>query len=129
VADPINGGASLLPYPPVTQLWVLLYAQVHQADDTEMRNLLLSHRQAYTRAERWTYRNKEPRAESGTATWSEKELVDLLSLLGMGPDTPLSCLVVETLPGERPVADPVGQGLGYERFLRTSPLTAIPAQC
>jgi hypothetical protein len=25
--------------------------------------------------------------------------------------------------------DPLGVGLGYERFLRTSPLTPLPAQC
>jgi hypothetical protein len=129
VADPVYQGESLLPYPPVTELWVLLYAQVHQADDADMRNLLLSHRQALTRAERWTYRFKEPRANTGIATWSQTELVELLAMLGMGPDAPLSCVLVETLPGEKPVDDPVGGGLGYERFLRTSPLTAVPAQC
>jgi hypothetical protein len=118
-----------LPYPPVTDLWVLLYAQVHQADDADMRNLLLSHRQASARAQRWTHKFQEPRADTGTATWSQAELVELLAMLGMGPDTPLSCVVVETLPGNKPVEDPVGRGLGYERFLRTSPLTAVPAQC
>jgi len=56
-------------------------------------------------------------------------LLGLLGLLGLSPDAPLSCVVVETLHGEQPVADPVSSGLGYERFLRTSPLTAIPVQC
>jgi len=53
----------------------------------------------------------------------------MLGLLGLSPDAPLSCVVVETLPGEQPVTDPVSAGLGFERFLRTSPLTAIPVQC
>jgi hypothetical protein len=129
VANPVFAGASLLPYPPVTQLWALLYAQVHQADDAEMRNLLLDNRQAFTGVYRWTNRFQPPRADTGTATWSASEIDAVLALLGLSPDTPLSCLVVETLPGEQPVTDPVSAGLGYERFLRTSPLTAVPAQC
>jgi hypothetical protein len=129
VATPVFQGSSLLPYPPVTQLWVLLYAQVHQADDADMRNLLLDNRQAYTRADRWANRFQVPRADTGTATWSQTEIEKMLELLGLSRDTPLSCLVVETLPGEQPVSHPVGSGLGYERFLRTSPLTAVPAQC
>jgi hypothetical protein len=129
VADPVLGGESLLPYPPVTELWVLLYAQVRQADDADTRNLLLGNRQAYARAQRWIKREQIPRADTGTTTWSQAELETMLGLIGMGPDTPLSCLVVETLPGSDPVNDPVGAGLGYERFLRTSPLTSVPVQC
>ncbi len=129
VADPVFEGQSLLPYPPVTELWALLYAQVHQADNTARRNLLLSTRRADARVERWELYFQRPRADTGTATWSQREIAELLDLLGLGPDTPLSCIVVETLPGDQPVPDPVGSGLGYERFLRTSPLTAVPAQC
>lgn len=129
VAEPVYQGESLLPYPPVTQLWVLLYTQVHQADDTDMRNLLLDSRQALILVNRWRDKLAPLRGDTGTATWSESELVQMLGLLGLSPDAPLSCLVVETLPGEQPVIDPVSAGLGYERFLRTSPLTAIPVQC
>ena len=63
-----------------------------------MRNLLLGHRQAPTRPQRWEKRFQIPRAETGTATWSETEIAELLSLLRLGSDTPLSCVVVETLP-------------------------------
>ncbi len=119
----------LLPYPPVTQFWVLLYAQVHQADDTDMRNLLLDSRQAYILVDRWTNRVSPLRAHTGTATRSAGEIVQMPGLLGLSPDGPLSCAVVETLPGEQPVTDPVSAGLAHERFLRTSPLTAIPVQC
>jgi hypothetical protein len=129
VANPVYQGQSLLPYPPVTQLWVLLYAQVHQADNADMRNLLLDNRQALIRADKWTYRLQPPRADTGTATWSQTEIDTMLELLGLSSDAPLSCLVVETLPGEQPVPNPVSSGLGYERFLRTSVLTAVPAQC
>jgi hypothetical protein len=129
VANPVYQGQSLLPYPPVTQLWVLLYAQVHQADDADMRNLLLDNRQALIQADKWTYRFQPPRADTGTATWSQTEIDTMLELLGLSSDAPLSCLVVETLPGEQPVPNPVSSGLGYERFLRTSVLTAVPAQC
>jgi len=129
VANPVLQGTSLLPYPPVTQLWVLLYAQVHQADHADIRNLLLDNRQAPTRVDRWTNRYQPPRADTGTATWSQAEIENMLGLLGLSPDTPLSCLIVETLPGQQPVSAPVSSGLGYERFIRTSPLTAVPSQC
>jgi hypothetical protein len=42
-ANPTYAGQSLRPFPPVTELWILLYAQVHQADDADMRNLLVAH--------------------------------------------------------------------------------------
>jgi hypothetical protein len=128
-ADPVVGPTSARPYPPSTQLWVLLYAQVHQADGSSMRNVLLGNRQATPRANRWDIRWLPPRADVGTATWSRDEVVAFLELLGLGPDNPVSCLAVETLPGDEPVPDPVGSGLGYERFLRTSPLTAVPPLC
>jgi hypothetical protein len=131
-ADPVLDGQSLLPAVPVTQLWVLLYAQVRQADDADARNVLLGHRPAVTTRKRWADDRLRQRAGSvdhATATWSSREIDDILRLLALGPDTPLSCVVVETLPADVPVSDPVGAGLGYERFLRTSPLTAVPELC
>ncbi len=128
-ADPILDGQSVRPLPPVTQLWALLYAQVVQADAADHRNVLLDARQAVFRPRRDDLQRRRAIAESGTAAWSNAEVADLCRLLGLGSDAPLSCLVVETLPGDQPVPDPVGAGLGYERFLRTSPLTPIPAMC
>ena len=46
----------------------------------------------------------------------------------LDPHTSLSCLAVNP-SGTAPNLDPVGIGVGYERFLRTSPLTPVPAQC
>jgi hypothetical protein len=128
-ADPTFEGQSLRPFPPVTQLWVLLYAQVHQADGADMRNVLLGHRQAVPQPQRWERKFDRLRVDAGTATWSNAEVEQLLELLALGSETPLSCLAVETLPGDQPIHDPVGEGLGYERFLRTSPLTPIPDVC
>ncbi|MEM6558955.1 MAG: hypothetical protein AAF605_04145 [Myxococcota bacterium] len=36
---------------------------------------------------------------------------------------------VETLPADQPMPDPLGPGLGYERFPTTSPLTPVPPVC
>lgn len=137
-AEPVRDGRSLRPTPPVTDLWALLYARVHQADDADRRNILLG-----TRRLDLPRRQKRPRGRpnrglgldaakagaDGKADWSSAEITASLALLTLGPDAPLSCLVVETLPGEAPYPDPVAGQLGYERFLRTSPLTAVPAIC
>jgi hypothetical protein len=127
-AEPIAGGQSLQPAPPVTQLWVLLYAQVHQADARDMRNILLGQKQALARSQRWEHKRR-PNLQDGTATWSNAEIAALLELLTLEADAPISCLAVETLPADTNVPDPVASGLGYERFLRTSPLTPVPELC
>ncbi|MBA2459750.1 MAG: hypothetical protein H0V43_12465 [Gemmatimonadales bacterium] len=137
-AEPIHDGRSLRPTPPVTDLWALLYARVHQADDADRRNILLGTRRLDPPRRQKRSRGKLNRvlgvdaakaAADGKADWSGAEITASLALLTLGPDAPLSCLVVETLPGEVPYPDPVAGQLGYERFLRTSPLTAVPAIC
>jgi len=130
-ANPVLGAESLRPRVPHTQLWVLLYAQYVQADGGGRRNVLLDRRQATFRRERWSEYERQVilAADNGAATWSNAEIKEMLSLLALSGDTPLSCLAVETLPADEPVPDPVGAGLGYERFLRTSPLTPIPDMC
>ena len=128
-ADPILNSVSVQPAPPLSQMWFLLYAQVHQADDADRRNVLLSRRRGRIELDRWKPFSQSGQLLSGTATWSQTEVGGLLQGLLLDPHTPLSCLAVETLPGTAPNLDPVGIGLGYERFLRTSPLTPVPAQC
>ncbi|MDQ1833332.1 hypothetical protein [Massilia scottii] len=131
-AEPVRDGRSLRPATPVTDLWALLYARVHQADDADRRNILLGTRRLDPA------RRQQPgaagvgaarAAADGMADWSSAEISAGLSLLTLGPDAPLSCLVVETLPGEVPYPDPLAAQLGYERFLRTSPLTEVPDIC
>lgn len=129
-ADPVHQDASLRPLPPTTQLWALLYAQMVQADANDYRNVLLDTRPVVVRINRWDERQRRrPIMDHGTVTWSNGEVVELCRLLGLNGKAPLSCIVVETLPGDQPLPDPVSTGLGYERFLRTSPLTPIPEVC
>lgn len=135
-ADPVLEGRSLRPTPPVTELWALLYAGVHQMDGADHRNVLLAtqrlelprRQHPKTRRGRLVGGSAEP-ALTGRAEWASATLTEHLRLLTLGPDAPLACLVVETLPGEAPYAEPLDRDLGYERFLRTSPLTAVPAVC
>jgi hypothetical protein len=138
-ADPVHEGRSVRATPPVTELWALLYARVHQSDNQDQRNILIGTRKLlHVRAQ--TRRTGFKTAvffdadaarllEAAKADWSHAEITAALELLTLGPDAPLSCLVVETLPGEAPYSDPVAEHLGYERFLRISPLTAVPLVC
>ena len=135
-ADPVIGGRSVQSNPPVTELWALLYARVVQADGADRRNILIGTRKLVrgrTRTEaQWGKTGLlagRQRSIAGATTWSSAEIIAGLDALTLGPDAPLSCLVVETLPGEQPYADPLGAELGYERFLRTSPLASVPRIC
>jgi hypothetical protein len=129
-ADPVRNGRSVRPPLPVTGLWVLLYAQIHQADDRDRRNILLGFRQLQPERPRdLPQRSGAKPASDATAAWSTAQIVTALAELTLGPDTPLSCLAVETLPGSQPWTDPLGSQLGYERFLRTSTLVPVPALC
>jgi hypothetical protein len=66
---------------------------------------------------------------AATTFWTAGQIEAALSELTLGPDTPLSCLAVETLPGNRPWPEPLNAQLGYERFLRTSTLVQVPGMC
>jgi hypothetical protein len=124
-ADPVRNGRSVRPPSPVTGLSALLYAQIHQADAAERRNILIGTRALIPE------RTDEKRrgVSAASAVWTRAQIEAALAELTLGPDTPLSCLAVETLPGNRPWSDPLGAQLGYERFLRTSTLVRVPEQC
>jgi hypothetical protein len=127
-ATPVLDGRSIRPVPPATELYVMIYAQVEQSDGMDQRNVLLSHKPAPF------LRNPLqgqgfPDALYGNATWSAAEIALLLDSLTLPPDTPLSCLAAETLPGGSPFPDPLGADLGQERLLRSSPLVPVPAIC
>jgi hypothetical protein len=131
-ANPVFDGRSLRPYPPATEIWILLYAQVVQADGADRRNVLLGRRLArslrYNTGAFVAYVGN-PDLDYGLATWSNEEITFILEALTLEQDTPISCLAVETLPGGPPLPDPLGANLGYQRLLRTSPLVPIPAIC
>ena len=103
--------------------------QVTQSNGEAHRNLLISRKPALVRHNVFTPAPAASQAPRGVATWSNTEIALQLEALGLGTAMPISCLAVETLPASQGLADPLGANLGYERILRTSPLTAIPAVC
>lgn len=128
-AQAVIEGQRILTDPPGTQLWIVLYAQVHQADGATRRNLQLDVR----RAEPW--RSRERIAPTATeivsyAVWKRDEIAQALRSYALRDDTPLSVLAVELLPEPNGrFVDPLGGDLGQVRILRTSPLTAISSEC
>jgi hypothetical protein len=128
-ANPVQDGRSVRPLPPATEIYVMIYAQVHQSDDQDFRNVLLSHKLARFQRKQFDDRQISPDALYADASWSSSEIRLMLDGLTLGTDTPLSCLAVETLPGGSKIGDPLGANLGQERLLRTSPLVPVPPIC
>ena len=140
-ANPVLNGQSLQPMPPRSEIWVLLYAQVVQADGKDRRNVLLGRQRAFIergpnfalfgRTVGWASAGAP--ALSATATGSvffpDDEIRTLLRELTLPRNAPLSCLGVELLPNGDPLPDPLGADLGHQRIMRTSPLIAVPEIC
>ncbi len=124
---PVFTGRNLLPTRPRTQLWALLYAQVTQADGVSQRNVLLD-RLALTRDDKVLKQITLSRGQAG-AIWSRSEIAVILTALALPANSPLSVVVVETLPDLGNLEDALGGDLGHVRILRASPLTAVPAVC
>jgi len=124
---PVFEGRSLLPSAPATTVWVVLYAQVTQADGADRRNILLSRKEARFR------RKKEGRRDavepSGDTRWSQSEIELALDSFGLPHESSLSVLALELLPEVNKAADPLGGDLGSTRVLRTSPLVRVPPVC
>jgi hypothetical protein len=127
-ATPVWNGRSVRRFPPSTEIYVMIYAQVYQSDGADFRNVLLGRKPARFEDNKLTLQTN-PDAFFGNATWSKSEIRLLLASLTLNSETPLSCLAVETLPGGAPFPDPLGTGLGNERLLRTSPLVPVPDLC
>jgi hypothetical protein len=128
-ANPVEDGHSVRPFLPATDIYVMIYAQVHQSDDQDFRNVLLSHKLARFQRKVLDDRQISPDALYADASWSSTEINFMLNALTLGTDTPLSCLAVEMLPGAPRLQDPLGVALGQERLLRTSPLVPVPPIC
>ena len=126
-ATPVNEGRSLLPGVPASTMWVVLYAQVVQADAADHRNVLLSRKPAPIRQKADMGRGAvSPR---GDARWSQAEIELALASLGLPKSSPLSVLAIELLPEVNRAPDPVGSDLGSTRILRTSRLVSVPPVC
>jgi hypothetical protein len=127
-ATPFVGLRRVLPTPPNTDLWVVLYAQVTQADASTMRNVQIDLRRLQVRR---THRiDGTPRVIEGTERWTGLEVRAALQRAGLPEDAPLSALAIEVLPEPNgSFDDPLGGDLGQVRILRTSPLSAVARDC
>jgi len=112
---------------PRTRLFSLLYAQVLQANGQSWRNVLLLRARGDTRQDPDT---QDIRLSPAIMEFTQDAIISRLRLLGLPLNAPLSVVTIELLPGPySPFNDPVGKDLGQVRFLRTSPLTAVPEIC
>lgn len=130
-AEAIIGGGRVTADPPNTEIWLMLYCQVLQADGAAHRNILLGRKRVQRRRRERAHRVEgSPRWPAGFASWSENEIRHLLATLGLPDDTPLSVLAVELLPEPNATFDdPLGGDLGEVRILRSSPLVAVETRC
>lgn len=126
-ANPILDDHSIQPFPPRTDMWFMLYAQVTQADGADHRNVLLS--RLHGRPQRPQEKLTPAGVTFGSVSWSEEDIMVELAALGLAPDSPLSCLAVEMLPNGVSVPDGLGSQLGEQRILRSSPLCPVLAFC
>ncbi len=116
-----------------TTLWALLYAQAHQADGQDFRNILLGEKPMelyFTRQANDGSPEGIPKDPLGSTLWERAEIQGMLRKWGLPPDAPLSVLVVEMLPTrDGGLNRPLSVNLGMERILRTSPLTVVEGVC
>ncbi|MCB0634302.1 MAG: hypothetical protein KDD15_31435, partial [Lewinella sp.] len=107
-ASAVFKGKNVTADPPRTEIWCLLYAQVHQADGQEFRNILLDERalRLVDRDEIFAdptvpfvkaVRNQD-RVKVGITGWTNAQVQFLLRRLGLPLDSPLSVLCVEMMP-------------------------------
>ncbi len=108
-ASAVFRGKNVTADPPRTEIWCLLYAQVHQADGQAQRNILL-HERPLRLIDRDKYfgnpnneiqlkatRNKD-RVLVGITGWTNEQIRFLLRRLGLPADSQLSVLCVEMMP-------------------------------
>lgn len=91
------------PLDPRTRIWVLLYAQVRQADAAAWRNVLLGRAPAIPRFDtdgKGTPVAPRSRDVMGVAEFSTDAVELALADLGLPKDAPLSAIAVELLPGD-----------------------------
>lgn len=117
----------VVPNPPNTQIWIVLYARVMQADASTWRNIQIDLRRARPGRR---HERSVPLALEGQAQWSGAEVRDALAVAGLPDDAPITALAVELLPEPNSgLDDPLGGDLGQVRVLRTSPLAPVERDC
>jgi hypothetical protein len=126
-ATPFVSLRRVLPTPPNTEIWVVLYARVMQADASTKRNIQID-----LRPLRIPRRREEsvPLFVEGEARWSGDEVEAALMRAGLPGTGEISALAVELLPEPNgSFENPLAGDLGQVRIIRTSPLSAVERDC
>ena len=127
-APPYIGLHRVLPNQPNTEIWIVLYARVVQADASTKRNIQIDLRQLQILREHQV--NAAPLFVEGETSWSGDEVKAALQFAGFPEDAPISVLAVELMPEPNgSFEDPLGGDLGQVRILRTSPLSSVERGC
>jgi hypothetical protein len=127
-AAPYIGLRRVLPTPPNTELWAVLYARVMQADASTKRNIQIDVRRL--RVVREHAPSTTPFAIEGETRWSGDDIRAALERAGLPDDCSVSALAVELMPEPNGGFDrPLSGDLGQVRILRTSPLSALARDC
>jgi hypothetical protein len=87
---------------PRTRIWVLLYAQVVQADGASRRNVLVARAPAFPKLDAVNGKLVPPRTRDvmGIAQFDELDIEQKLDDLALPADAPLSVIAVELLPSD-----------------------------
>ncbi|WP_433359123.1 hypothetical protein [Streptosporangium sp. CA-115845] len=118
----------VVPSPPNTEIWVVLYGRVVQADGSTKRNIQIALNRGRPLRERPG--RTVPLTVQAEVRWSADEVKAALDLAGLPGDTPITALAVELLPEPNGnFGDPLGGDLGQVRVLRTSPLVSVESDC
>ncbi|MBA3415406.1 MAG: hypothetical protein H0U10_09300, partial [Chloroflexia bacterium] len=116
----VSQGRRVTTVPPLTEVWVVAYARVAQADAATKRNIQIDLRRAGLDERSMTSRSSRLVAAAG---WSQAELRSTLATWGLPAQTPLGFVAVEVLPEPNGTfSDPIGGDLGQVRILRASRL-------
>jgi hypothetical protein len=98
----VLNGVNVTARPPRTEIWALLYAQVIQADGLSHRNILLDERMLIHIKRDDKYLSTHPQNTDGAVysvnTWSNKEVSQMLAIMGLPISSSLSVLCVEMMP-------------------------------
>lgn len=127
-AAPYVGLRRVLPNPPNTEIWIVLYARVMQADASTRRNIQIDLRRL--RVPREPKFRSTPLFVEGEMRWTGAEVHAALLQAGLPESLPISALAVELLPEPNgSFNDPLAGDLGQVRILRTSPLSPVDREC
>ncbi len=126
----VKDGQNLSPNSPVTELWMVAYARLRQANGDGWRNVKLGQRRAAPQKRRDLRGSNIGGAISAETMWTYDELRILLAEFGLPEGTPLTFIAVELLPEPNGrFQDPLSGDLGHVRILRTSRLVSAGDTC